>query len=66
MSYKTAADLYAAEVWDSPLRRLARQVVKQREIIRNFRKDRRRWLYGSGPIPRAPSSPEADSMKEKP
>ena len=47
MSRKTDADLYAEEMDDSALRRLARQVVKQRAIIKDLRKQRRHWLYGS-------------------
>lgn len=42
----TAADLYAMEIWDSPLRRLARQVLKQRGIISELRRQRKKWLYG--------------------
>lgn len=47
MSRKTAVDLFAEEIFDSPIRRVARQAVKYRELYRKLRKDRHRWLYES-------------------
>lgn len=67
MGNKSAADLYAEEIHDSPLRRLGRKVVKQREIIKKLRQQRKRWVTAPCPwcTPLPSPKPDADPKEGK-